>query len=263
MSGHIRENQLQITRPVGEQCRIDCLLDIHPDDISAFLRGRTPSLVMYPSRPAELGWCWPASQESDQGAGNDPHILFPLLDTGGAQISFSYSLEAAGEVDAFFPPGDNTYLANVELDPETGSIWFPLPDGRSLHLLDRPLGFEERTIAYFFEEWLHRRRDQSFFPSIKGLFTSDEEYIYVLYPPSAPDVLDDAVEWLDSEALMVPEALLQDPIRNGSPNPWHGFNPWNDEQKAKIIAHLELQPSELPGLFREDASGIPNCPTST
>jgi hypothetical protein len=41
--------------------------------------------------------------------------------------------------------------------------------------------------------------------------------------------------------VSVPDELLQDPMRNGSPDKTHGFNPWNPVQHLMITDYLDTE----------------------
>jgi hypothetical protein len=255
MSNAAHEAELRITRPAADNLRIDCLVELLPDDGPEFPRDQTPSLVMDRSRPTVVGWRWDPPRNSGPEEMACPHGLVTAEPADRRQIGFSYALPDAKEADAFFPIGESTYHAEAEIDSEPRTVWFPLPPGRSLHQLGDLLGIDEETLVNFVADWFAEQDSRSALP-----FDVDVNvYVYGAEGVriSCLSKTTDAFEGVD-----IPAELLRDPIRNGSEYLEHGFNPWNEGQKAEIVAHLERELPRLTDFFQRDArsrmAGVPS-----
>lgn len=96
------------------------------------------------------------------------------------------------------------------------SVWFHLPHGRSVHLLKAYFSpFED--LESFLESWLDGipRPRESYARGIRATIQGSFEY-FARHTHKTDTRID----------VSIPPELLDDPIRNGSAFPPHGFNPW-------------------------------------
>jgi hypothetical protein len=254
MSESTREAMLEIIWSREDKYLIDCILTIPPDEHLNIRRGESPSLVMDTSRPTRVGWRWSPFQEA--GSDTPSATAHPYTPSGPDPLSigFSYSLykkdywapALADEVDAFFPIGASSYSTDAEIDSSTGTIWFPLPEGRCLYNLEVSFDLDTKTLDWFVESWF-ADRDKD--PPLPFVVTPDGHYDDETYCQHCSSKTTDSFECVD-----IPADLLRDPIRNGSIYLEHGFNPWNEDQKAQIVAHLEGELVRLTEFFQSDAT---------
>ena len=194
---------------------------IHPETVKvAMLRDQGKmTLAIETSRPDRVGLV---------------HIksgYYPMFrDLTPARGNCTLTLPTEEAADAFVPPDKRVYHPDVVVDPETGSLWFALPDGRSIHSL-RPYFLNPwQDLTGFLADWSRQKRSRA--PG-----NGDRHPSSLIHDPRLYDFDDTSI--LGSVSLDVPDELLRDPIRNGSPSKEHGFNPWNEDQKARIKEHLD------------------------
>ena len=225
---------------------IDCVLHAAPGDCPEFPRSEMPRLVFEPSRPTMVGWRWDHDPDPDPVGPDDQHGS----EEPGA-VEFTYRTDSGNPVRALFPEGQSTYEVQAEIDPEGRTIRFPLPLGHCVHSLKGVLGLpEDWPLAAFIRDWLFDRTpeacDFSIDPSQSD--STDQGFEVVFNNEYATE------NYYKSMHLMVPEELLQDPIANGSLDLEDGFNPWNEEQKARIIAYLDPRLPRLISYFETTAN---------
>ncbi len=144
---------------------------------------------------------------------------------------FTITFNTKEMADAFIPPGALVYEPEVELDEESGTLWFPLPYSRSIHPLLPTFDHDWPDLSLFVSQWFSGRI--AGVPGCWGFSWDSNSRWIKLYDAHDTDKV------LGEVTLDVPHQLLQDPIRNGSAQKEHGFNPWNEDQKLQIMAHLE------------------------
>lgn len=232
---------LEIRKSVKDPLRVDGALEVTGEDLAGFRADPFPILVMDRSRPAHLGWsCSPTrAPESDQGTGGGESPGAGVAP--GRSFEFSYYFDSADERDTLFPTGRSSYVTRAEPEPGPGTFWFPLPRGRSLHDLLNHFGLtDEPSLPEFVVEWFSERESRSAMP-----FKVETDPC--VFNQSAVGIYSRSRTAARSAWLEIPAALLRDPIRNGSVYLEHGFNPWNEDQKAQIVAHLEQELVRLRG----------------
>lgn len=246
---------------------IDGALHASPGSHVEFLRSGMPRLVFNPSRPTMVGWRWDQSPHDDparpEGKHGDPELI---------SMEFTYRPDRGSQARALFPEGRSSYQVEAELDIGKRTIWFPLPMGNCVLSLHEELWLPYHwPLAQFIDDWLFDRAWSTCGISVDyGQTVSEEDGVEVVV-----NVHEAPGDEYKSMHIMIPKELLQDRIANGSRDHSDGFNPWNEEQKAQIIAHLDPLLPRLIGFFettaesdREDrgfASGngrTGSCPSS-
>ena len=219
---------------------IDCVLHAAPGDNPEFPRSQVPYLVLETSRPTVLGWRWDHSPDHDPYEPDAQHGSHER-----SSLEFTYRMDVNSEADAFFPECQTTYLVEAELDAQSRTLWFPLPAGRAIHELSSELDFDEQRLLGFVEDWLRPK-----YPELPAFWVADIGS--QLYADGFKICFE--ADYADNFTFVnIPEEILQDPISNGSEDFDHGFNPWNEEQKSKIVAILD---SALPDLIRFFSEGL-------
>jgi hypothetical protein len=264
MSDQIHKPSIRIEKIQGQMFCIRVSMDVTPGEAPWIPRIRTPSLVMDPSRPTCVGWRWSPPREA--GRQVQPATIQPptQLDTDQRPISFAHSLYKkktctlylADEVDAFFPIGESSYSTAVEIEPTTRTIWFPLPKGRCVYNLQVSFDDLERVkLVRFLDDWFAARDEETPLPFVLqcGSYYNAQAYCQHCFSKTTGTM----------EVVEIPTELLQDSIRNGSKYPEDGFNPWNQDQKDQIVAHLERELVRLTDFFQRDqsTSAIQSCST--
>jgi hypothetical protein len=248
MSNAVSQVRMRITRPAEGRIRIACVVDVPPDDFAKLSHDQTPSLVMDPFRPTVVGWRWaPPQGFGPETLANSHSPATPDL-TDQHWIGFFYAVPSTEEADAFFPTGESIYNVVAELDLESGTIWFPLPPGRSLHMLQAALqDFHVESLVDFVGGWFVDKHPDYEYPFEVdfGLSFPYDDVVSIACPSSTTDLYD---------STDIPAELLRDPIRNGSEDLRHGFNPWNEDQKTRIVAHMERELIRLTEFFQRDSS---------
>ena len=161
MSHTRHESRLEITRLDGDDLRIICTLTMPPEEALEAQRHPQPSLVMDFSGPTCVVWRLDTPPDAWSEVSQDASDRPPTSRPDGVRLRFSYALEATEEVAAFFPPDGSAYVAKVEIDWQARTAWFPLPVGQSIHSLERPLGFEDRSLLYVVADWFGERDDRA------------------------------------------------------------------------------------------------------
>ena len=246
MKLHVPPAELSLTRSrySSQNNTINCVLHAAPEDFPRFSSSGTPRLVLDSSRPTVVGWRW------DQG--HDPENLDGRNGSSSLySLAFTYRPPGHSWGQALFAKAESAYRVEVEVDEEERTIWFPLPAGRSVHSLAEELGSSiyEWMLVQFISDWLFSHTpDTCEFSVDFGQSMSTDRGFEVFFTNEDAD--DDEYK---SMHIMIPKDLLQDPIANGSKNLADGFNPWNEEQKSKIIAFLDPFLPRLTSFFETTA----------
>ena len=204
---------------------------IHPDTIKAarFRDREKMSLFMSSDRVNQVGL-----SHVDRG-------FFPQFrDNSPNRGTWTTTFRTTDLLEAFATSDGEPYEPQVEVEEETGTLWFPLPYGRSLHILRPYFGYAWHTLDYWIcDSFSQQIADDLCFRREPG----DSGWLRLEIKRR------DDGEILGPFSLDVPDDLLQDPIRNGSPLKEHGFNPWNEDQQTRIRAHVFalVQPLLTPG----------------
>jgi hypothetical protein len=246
MSNPVHDSKIHILSP-GKDPRITCLVETPSGGCLRIYRGQSPSLILDTSRPTFVGFQWPPWKDTGPEPA-DSSSLLTLPRSKGESFSFSYVLDDPGEVEAFFPIGESSYHADLEVDQAAQIVWFQLPDGQSIHGLNQALQLDDHcSLSSFVGGWFARRKLECPVPFDidSGFSCYEDECVHMSCESKSYGMV---------VGVHIPAALLQDPIRNGSEFPEHGFNPWNLDQKAQIIAHLERELIRLTDFCERDAS---------
>ena len=215
-------------------------LDIQP--------GKSARLVMDASRPIFLGCRWDSDDPEEESARARCESRTRLPGSGEVRLTWKLRTDYAFTAKHFLPVDEEHYGTEVQVDQEARTIWWQLPAGRSVNGLGSLLGFEEDTLYHFVQQWFWDKDADCPLPFELSDDTgvSYDETTYLIACRSEDEA---AMDW-----VTIPAELLRDPIRNGSADPSDGYNPWNEEQKARIVAHLEHELARLTELFQRDAS---------
>jgi hypothetical protein len=236
--------------------RVAADLDVPREKDLGIEDGHTMSLVMDPSRPTLLGWK-PMPDRDD-----DPTFISgPVRTTnlpGHGQVRLTFSLESGDyELGTLIPREGSLYFTEVEVDSQSSTFWFPLPRGSAIHGMKEAFGFTNKLLDWLIWEVFEAKNSdasQLTFELDDDFVDDGSDELTLICTSNATNSMD----W-----LRIPGELLGDPIRNGSEFLEYGFNPWNEEQKAQIGAHVEREISRLAELFQRDASVRGRCPLST
>jgi hypothetical protein len=250
--------KLELHRNSADDRDLRCFLEFRIGKLQ-IVQSQPPTLVIDTSRPTLVGWRWDPTQETSPIEGPSFCEQANLPRFGREFVGFRPFIEPdlttgrliASEIETFFPPGKRSYSTEVEIDAESRTVWFPLPLGQSIHRLTDFVDVEGPALISFVLDWFWDGSQKAGCPFVVDYIFVDRsgEKIEILCYSKTTDT-EDRVE--------IPASLLDDPIRNGSECLEHGFNPWNEEQKARISAHLEQELSRLTELFQRDAPE-PSC----
>ena len=233
-SGRYRQSLADSIRSQEQETKFVFRMDLPAGQDLGIEPGQSARLVMDASRPTLLGWRWdsePSDEESIRLTCED-RINLP----GRGQVRLISTFQARHFLDAegFVPYGKTDYDTEVQIDSETRTIWWLLPTGRSINVLSGLLGFDEETLYPFVRQWFYDKDDLHPLPfNLEPDSCEGGEEGCML---ACSSITGKSLDW-----VYIPPDLLQDPIRNGSDNPADGFNPWNEDQKARIVAHLETR----------------------
>ena len=219
------DKPLRILRaPQCDQRRIDFSDPSETVKLAKFQHGEKMALVFDPNIVTRVGLRHVTSGRHGRFRDNPPR-------RGYFVITFNTKEMA----DALIPPDGDGYEPEVEMDPGTGTLWFGMPFGRSVLALSPYFGHAWPNLLDCISEWFNERlHGERVVPGYWGLRHVSNSYTLRLYDTEGTHKL------LGDVILDIPEGeLLQDPIRNGSAFKEHGFNPWNEDQKMQIRAHLE------------------------
>jgi len=217
---------------VDGQCRaVKFKLDKDLCDQAGFKHGDAMVLAFDPDTPMFIGLT--------ADAGHTVGRRTPRLQRGGNNGATWTVTLGCDQVQAFFPQDLRSSYQHSwnyphrDVPPRVGaqSVWFHLPHGRSVHLLKRYFGpFED--LEDLLEGWLDRvpRPSGCYTRGIRATPQGSFEYFAHFWNMNKPYI-----------EIVIPSELLDDPIRNGSPFPPHGFNPWNEIQRLKITDFLDTQ----------------------
>jgi hypothetical protein len=251
------ERQMMFQRPIVSAIRLTdpekvppcifCTLRLAPRSDQLFPDNQSVFLVVDRSRPTVVGWSWTPMSVSDHENSYIYGSSSSEFRSDSLEATFLYRCCDSSEIRAFFPIGSRVYEPQVDIDSETGTVWFPLPKGNSVHSLMYTLDCPALSLESLVEDWFAKREVLSplsfSVEDVVGWYNAKESYY------SCSSKTTEKIGW-----IAIPHELLRDPIRNGSDDPASGFNPWNEHQRAAISAHLEGELVRLQELFQQDAS---------
>ena len=247
MESNVPTAMMTITRRPnsGPNTLIDCFLHPASGNYPRFRSSGSPRLVFEPSRPTMVGWRW--EPDHDRGELDDLGES-PMM----RSLDFTYRPSQYRGGRALFPEGQSTYRVEAEIDDQGRTIWFHLPAGGSVHSLAKDLDLDiDWALEIYIRDWLFAYvPDTCEYLVDFGQSDSTDQGFEVVF--SNDDSAED--EEYKSMHLKIPKDLLQDPIANGSEDLSEGFNPWNEEQKVKIITFLDPYLPRLLNFFETTAN---------
>ena len=244
--------KLRMRRTARDQFRLDCSLNVTAEEYHEFQSYPFPLLVMDSTRPRLLGWSCSSVQTSRPGNSSRSAGSLSSFHPNQHLIHFPYFLGSEYELDTFFPTGETSYSTVAEVEPKSGTFWFHLPQGQTILQLKGTLRLDDQChLVYFVGDWFYEREHECPLPFEVDTCVSsyDDEGVYIPCDSKTTDMV---------VGIKIPAALLQDPIRNGSKYLEYGFNPWNEAQRARIMAHLEGELARLTDFFHQDAAAPSN-----
>jgi len=208
--------------------------------------GESARLVKDASRPTFLGCCWDSDGDDEESARARCESRIRLPGCGQVRLTWTLRLDYSFSAESFLPVDKKHYGTDVQIDRKARTIWWPLPAGRSVNGLSDLLGFEDHTLYEFVQRWFWDKDANRPLPFHLSDDTgvSYNEAAWMIACHSEDEA---AMDWVS-----IPDELLRDPIRNGSTDPSDGHNPWNEGQKAAIVAHLEHELARLTTLFQQE-----------
>ena len=244
----INDSFLSISRHCKSESELFFCLDVPAGQDLDIRPGKSARLVMDASRPTLLGCRWDSDDSEGESTPARCESRISLLGRGEVRLTWELRTGFFYTTEAFLPIDKDHYGTEVQVDQEARTIWWPLPAGRSVNGLSSLLGFEEDTLYEFVQRWFRDKGDNCPLP-FKLSDSTGESYDETSYLYACHTADEAAMDWVS-----IPDELLRDPIRNGSADPSDGYNPWNEEQKARIVSHLEQELARLVDLFRQYAS---------